>query len=339
MNATDEYVATFPDEVRPILTEVAEALRRALPGAEERIRYGMPAFMLSDRYALHFAGWKHHVGLYPVAPAGGGPRGRGRAVPRGEGHGEAPVPRSGADRPRRADRDGVARPAPVALRSVAASLSSDDSRPRRDSSATCASAYPRSTTVMSPSRTVMTCGTSRGMPGGKPRSCGSWEPPSASLNPSRNSSRSPVVDARVRPRVPEVDPVGRAHGHERDAAHPHVHPRDRAGEALRPPPRAHGVGLRPGRPQGARRGVERPPHLEVGHDASTWSSRAIDARVPDSSPPDGTQPVTVLDRREQRHRRQPAPGRAWARTSRRAAAGRPARPPRTRRSTPAGAAR
>ncbi|WP_456787094.1 iron chaperone [Cellulomonas sp. P5_C5] len=68
MTTTDDYIATFPDDVRPILTEVAEALRRALPGAEERIRYGMPAFMLDDRYALHFAGWKHHVGLYPVAP-------------------------------------------------------------------------------------------------------------------------------------------------------------------------------------------------------------------------------------------------------------------------------
>ncbi|WP_421742724.1 iron chaperone [Cellulomonas sp.] len=67
MNTTDEYIATFPDDVRPILTEVAAALRRALPGAEERIRYGMPAFMLGGRYALHFAGWKHHVGLYPVA--------------------------------------------------------------------------------------------------------------------------------------------------------------------------------------------------------------------------------------------------------------------------------
>ncbi|WP_281362247.1 hypothetical protein [Cellulomonas humilata] len=29
MTTTDEYIATFPDEVRPILTEVAEALRRA----------------------------------------------------------------------------------------------------------------------------------------------------------------------------------------------------------------------------------------------------------------------------------------------------------------------
>ena len=28
----------------------------------------MPAFMLSAPYALHFGGWKKHVGLYPVAP-------------------------------------------------------------------------------------------------------------------------------------------------------------------------------------------------------------------------------------------------------------------------------
>lgn len=66
VTTVDEYVATFPDDVRPILGEVAAVLRRALPGAEERIRYGMPAFMLGGTRALHFAGWKHHVGLYPV---------------------------------------------------------------------------------------------------------------------------------------------------------------------------------------------------------------------------------------------------------------------------------
>lgn len=64
----EDYLATFPDDVRAQLTEVAEAIRRALPGAEERIRYGMPAFMFPGRsYGLHFAGWKKHVGLYPVA--------------------------------------------------------------------------------------------------------------------------------------------------------------------------------------------------------------------------------------------------------------------------------
>lgn len=43
-------------------------MRRGLPGAEERIRYGMPALMLGGRYALHFAGWTHHVGIYPAPP-------------------------------------------------------------------------------------------------------------------------------------------------------------------------------------------------------------------------------------------------------------------------------
>ncbi|MEU6644561.1 DUF1801 domain-containing protein [Saccharomonospora sp. NPDC046836] len=62
----DEYVAAHPPETREVLSKVAAAMRRALPGAEERIRYGMPAFMLGGRYSLHFAGWKTHVGLYPV---------------------------------------------------------------------------------------------------------------------------------------------------------------------------------------------------------------------------------------------------------------------------------
>jgi uncharacterized protein YdhG (YjbR/CyaY superfamily) len=63
----DDYIATFPDDVRPLLHGVRGAIRAALPGAEERIRYGMPAVMLNERYAIHFAGWKKHIGLYPVS--------------------------------------------------------------------------------------------------------------------------------------------------------------------------------------------------------------------------------------------------------------------------------
>ena len=70
VTTTQEYIATFPEEVQQVLAQVSAALRRALPGAEERIRYGMPAVMLGGRYALHFAGWKHHIGLYPVSPMG-----------------------------------------------------------------------------------------------------------------------------------------------------------------------------------------------------------------------------------------------------------------------------
>ena len=62
----DAYVAGFPDGPRQVLEQVRDALQRALPGAEEKIRYGMPALMFRDRYGIHFAGWKKHVGLYPV---------------------------------------------------------------------------------------------------------------------------------------------------------------------------------------------------------------------------------------------------------------------------------
>jgi uncharacterized protein YdhG (YjbR/CyaY superfamily) len=61
----DDYVADQPEDVREVLTEVVAAVRRGLPGADESIRYGMPAFVL-DGHGLHVGGWKRHVGLYPV---------------------------------------------------------------------------------------------------------------------------------------------------------------------------------------------------------------------------------------------------------------------------------
>lgn len=62
----DEYIAALPEDTRPVVERVRTAIHAALPDGEERIRYGMPAVMLDDRYALHFAAWKKHLGLYPV---------------------------------------------------------------------------------------------------------------------------------------------------------------------------------------------------------------------------------------------------------------------------------
>lgn len=63
----DEYLVGFPDEVRAILHQVREAIRREIPGAEETISYGIPTFRLVGRHVLYFAGWKTHVGVYPVS--------------------------------------------------------------------------------------------------------------------------------------------------------------------------------------------------------------------------------------------------------------------------------
>ncbi len=67
IETVDAYIASFPDDVRAILVAVRSALLRAVPGGEERVRYGMPAVMLDGRYAIHFAAWKKHLGVYPVA--------------------------------------------------------------------------------------------------------------------------------------------------------------------------------------------------------------------------------------------------------------------------------
>ncbi len=64
--SVEEYLAGFPEPAREFLEQVLAAVRRGLPGATETIRYGMPALILDGRYGLHVAGWKSHVGLYPV---------------------------------------------------------------------------------------------------------------------------------------------------------------------------------------------------------------------------------------------------------------------------------
>ena len=60
----DEYIAAAPAAVRPILTKVRQTIRKAVPEAEERISYRMPAYRLKGDVA-YFAAFKNHIGLYP----------------------------------------------------------------------------------------------------------------------------------------------------------------------------------------------------------------------------------------------------------------------------------
>lgn len=65
----DEYAAGFPRDVQDILAKIRQTVRKAAPGAEETIRYRMPAFNWHGRYLIYFAAYKRHIGLYP-APLG-----------------------------------------------------------------------------------------------------------------------------------------------------------------------------------------------------------------------------------------------------------------------------
>jgi uncharacterized protein YdhG (YjbR/CyaY superfamily) len=65
----DEYIAGFPKDVQAILEKIRTTIRKAAPGAEEKISYQMPTFTLNGTYLIYFAGYKKHIGLYP-APRG-----------------------------------------------------------------------------------------------------------------------------------------------------------------------------------------------------------------------------------------------------------------------------
>jgi hypothetical protein len=92
----EDYIGTYPEDRQQLLQQVRSAIHRGVPDAAEKIRYGMPAVMLGGRYAIHFAGWDNHIGLYAVpSPDAGRAAANGdRAVPE---QGRAGISVVGAD--------------------------------------------------------------------------------------------------------------------------------------------------------------------------------------------------------------------------------------------------
>lgn len=64
--SVEEYLASFPDDVRAVLEEVRAAIRAAAPEAEETISYNMPTYKVGGRSLVHFAGWTSYVSVYPL---------------------------------------------------------------------------------------------------------------------------------------------------------------------------------------------------------------------------------------------------------------------------------
>jgi uncharacterized protein YdhG (YjbR/CyaY superfamily) len=64
----NEYIAAAPAEARGKLREMRALVRSAAPGAEETLKYGMPAFC-DARILVIFGAFKHHIGFYPTAAA------------------------------------------------------------------------------------------------------------------------------------------------------------------------------------------------------------------------------------------------------------------------------
>lgn len=62
----DDYVNSFPEDVRVILEEVRRTIRNSAPGADETISYQIPAITLNGKTLIYFAAWKHYISLYPI---------------------------------------------------------------------------------------------------------------------------------------------------------------------------------------------------------------------------------------------------------------------------------
>ena len=64
--SVDDYLAAQPAQVREVLGQIRAIVHEVIPGATERINYGMPTFDVDGRAVVHVAGWAKHVSIYPT---------------------------------------------------------------------------------------------------------------------------------------------------------------------------------------------------------------------------------------------------------------------------------
>ena len=60
----ESYIASFPRDVQVLLKKVRRTIRAAAPNATEVMSYNIPAYR-QNGMLVYFAGFKHHIGLYP----------------------------------------------------------------------------------------------------------------------------------------------------------------------------------------------------------------------------------------------------------------------------------
>ena len=64
----DEYLATFPKNIKEMMGDMRRTIKQAAPQAEELISYNMPAFKLNGML-VYYAAYKKHIGFYPRVSA------------------------------------------------------------------------------------------------------------------------------------------------------------------------------------------------------------------------------------------------------------------------------
>jgi uncharacterized protein YdhG (YjbR/CyaY superfamily) len=60
------YLDALPQQTRTALEQVRRRIHEAVPGAGEKISYNIPAVTVGGRAVVYFAGYPHHVSVYPL---------------------------------------------------------------------------------------------------------------------------------------------------------------------------------------------------------------------------------------------------------------------------------
>ena len=69
--SVDDYIAKQAPEAQPMLQQLRQAIRAALPRAEESISgYNMPTYRVDGRAVAYFGAAKKHCALYGVVQEG-----------------------------------------------------------------------------------------------------------------------------------------------------------------------------------------------------------------------------------------------------------------------------
>lgn len=61
----DQYLAEFSGETRNRMDKIRSKIFELMPNAEESISYNIPAYFIDKKMVVYFAGYEHHVSLYP----------------------------------------------------------------------------------------------------------------------------------------------------------------------------------------------------------------------------------------------------------------------------------
>ena len=65
-DTVENYITAQPEFIQPLLHQMRQIIREAIPNAKEIISYGMPAYKIHG-VLVYFAANKNHIGFYPTA--------------------------------------------------------------------------------------------------------------------------------------------------------------------------------------------------------------------------------------------------------------------------------